>query len=147
MPTPAQKTTLLKPGQVQRNCYLVDAADQVLGRLAARIARVLMGKHKPEYTPHVDGGDTVIVVNCEKIRLTGRKADQKTYDHYSGYPGGHKIVAYRDLLAKHPERVIKLAVRRMLPKNRLAGRMLKRLRVYAGEQHPHAAQKPAPLPA
>ena len=145
MPTPAQKTTLLKAGEVTRKWFLVDATDRVLGRLASRIATILMGKHKPEYTPHVDSGDFVIVVNAEKVRLTGRKLDQKTHDYYTGYPGGHKYVPYREMMAKHPERVLKLAVRRMLPKNRLAKHMLKKLRIYVGAEHPHAAQKPEVL--
>lgn len=146
MPTPAQKTTLMKTGEVQRKWFLVDATDQVLGRLAVRVARVLMGKHKPEYTPHVDCGDCVVIVNCEKIKLTGKKLDNKTWDYYTGYPGGHKVVPYREMLDKHPDRVLKLAIRRMMPKNRLAKDMLAKLKLYAGDEHPHAAQQPQPLP-
>ncbi len=120
----------------------MDASDQVLGRLATKIATVLMGKHKPTYTPHVDVGDFVVVTNAEKVKLTGRKLDEITYDRYSYYPGGWKSVTARQMLAKHPERVLSEAVRRMLPKSALGRRMLKKLKVYAGEQHPHAAQQP-----
>ncbi len=135
-----------KPGQVEQRWYVVDATDQVLGRLATRIATVLMGKHKPTYTPHVDTGDFVIVLNAGKIRLTGRKLDTMTHERYSGYPGGRNVVPIRRVLERHPERVIEEAVRRMLPKNRLARRMLKKLKVYAGDTHPHQAQQPEPLP-
>ena len=142
MPTPAQKTTLRKTGQVERNWFIVDATDQVLGRLAVRIARILMGKHRPDYTPHVDCGDCVVVVNCEKVRLTGNKRKQKTWDYYTGYPGGHKVGSLREMLRKHPDRVVSEAVRRMLPKSRLGRAMLKKLKVYADPDHPHQAQQP-----
>ena len=137
-----------KPAEVeeQRCWFVVDAKDQVLGRLAVRIATVLMGKHKPTYTPHVDGGDFVIVVNAGDVKLTGRKKDAMVYQRYSGYPGGQKTIPVRRVLARHPERVLYEAVRRMLPKNRLARRMLRKLRVYAGATHPHQAQQPEPLP-
>ena len=120
----------------------MDASGLILGRLATKIATVLMGKHKPTYTPHVDVGDFVVVTNAEKVRLTGRKLDEITYDRYSYYPGGWKSVTARQMLDKHPERVLSEAVRRMLPKNALGRKMLKKLKVYAGEQHPHAAQQP-----
>ncbi len=139
-------TTIARPADVQRNWYVVDAADQVLGRLASRIASVLRGKHKPTFTPHVDCGDFVVVVNADKIKLTGRKLDQKQYHAYSGYPGGLHSKTARQVLDTHPERVLQSAVKRMLPKNRLAKDMFTKLKVYAGESHPHAAQKPQPFP-
>ncbi len=136
------KTYFAKPGEVEKKWYVVDVSGKVLGRAATRIARILMGKTKPQYTPHVDVGDYVIVVNAEKVELTGKKWDQKVYYRHSGYPGGLKAIKARDLLNKHPERLIKLAVKRMLPKNKLGRKMLKKLKVYAGPEHPHAAQKP-----
>jgi len=136
---------MARPGQIDQKWYVVDASGQVLGRLATRLATVLMGKHKPTYTPHVDGGDYVIVLNAEKIRITGRKLEQRMYGRYSYYPGGYKQVSLGRLLDKHPERVIELAVRRMLPKNKLGRRMLKRLKVYRGSEHRHQAQRPEPL--
>ena len=139
-------TTIARPATVQRSWFVVDAADQVLGRLATRIASVLRGKHKPTYTPHVDCGDFVVVVNADKIKLTGRKLDQKQYHAYSGYPGGLRSRTARELLDTHPERVLEAAVKRMLPKNRLAKDMFTKLKVYAGDEHPHAAQKPQPFP-
>jgi large subunit ribosomal protein L13 len=122
----------------------VDATDCVVGRLATNIATVLMGKHKPIYTPHVDTGDCVVVTNAEKVRLTGRKLDERTYDRYSYHPGGWKSVTAREMLAKQPERVLSEAVRRMLPKSALGRKMLKKLKVYAGDAHPHQAQQPVP---
>ncbi len=139
------KTFLVKPGEVERQWWVIDAEGQVLGRLATRIAKLLMGKHKPLYTPHVDTGDFVVVINAEKVVLTGKKWEQKKYYRHSGYPGGLKIRTARQLRETFPERLIQLAVRRMLPKNKLGRRMLKRLKVYAGPTHPHAAQKPVPL--
>ena len=144
-PLPQQKSYMAKPGEVERKWYLVDASGKTLGRLASRIATILMGKHKPIYTPHVDTGDYVVVVNAEKIVLTGKKLDQKKYYRHSGYPGGLKVVTARQLLEKHPERLIYLAVKRMLPKNALGRRMLRKLKVYAGPEHPHQAQKPEPI--
>lgn len=144
-PLPQQKSFMAKPGEVERKWYLVDASGKTLGRLASRIATILMGKHKPIYTPHVDTGDYVVVVNAEKIVLTGKKLDQKKYYRHSGYPGGLKVVTARQLLEKHPERLIYLAVKRMLPKNALGRRMLRKLKVYAGPEHPHQAQKPEPI--
>ncbi|ADA67442.1 MAG: 50S ribosomal protein L13 [Thermotoga sp. 47_83] len=142
---PVQKTTTIKPEEVERKWYVVDASGKVLGRLATRIAKILMGKHKPNYTPHVDTGDYVIVVNADKVVLTGKKLDQKVYYWHSGYPGGLKSLTARQMLEKHPEKLIWLAVKRMLPKNRQSRKMLKRLKVYASPEHPHQAQKPEPI--
>jgi large subunit ribosomal protein L13 len=113
-----------------------------LGRLAAKIAPILMGKHRPTYTPHVDTGDHVVVVNAEKVKVTGKKAQDKQYDYYTHYPGGHKFVSFADMMARKPEKVIELAVKRMLPKNKLGKKMLKKLKVYRGSEHGHQAQKP-----
>jgi len=124
---------------------VVDATGQTLGRLASRVATVLRGKHKPVYSPSIDTGDHVIVINADKIHVTGRKLDQKIYYRYSGYPGGLKETTLRNMLDKRPTRVIRLAVRGMLPKNRLGRQMLKKLKIYAGSDHPHAAQQPKPL--
>lgn len=136
-------TRAIRPAEVQRHWWLVDAEDRVLGRLAARIASVLRGKHKPGFTPHVDAGDFVVVVNAEKVRLTGRKLEQKTYYRHSGWPGGLKqITAGRILSGPHPDRVLRNAVRGMLPKNSLGRKMLGKLKVYAGPEHPHQAQQP-----
>lgn len=140
-------TTIARPADVQRSWFVVDAADQVLGRLATRIATVLRGKHKPTFTSHVDCGDFVVVVNAEKIKLTGRKLDQKEYYRYSGYPGGLSRRTARQVLDTHPERVLQAAVKRMLPKNRLSKDVFKKLKVYAGSEHPHSAQQPQPFPA
>jgi large subunit ribosomal protein L13 len=139
------KTYVTRNKDVQREWYVVDAAGQTLGRLAARVARILHGKHKPTYSPSVDTGDFVVVVNAEKIHVTGRKLDQKIYYRYSGYPGGLKEITLRNLLQRHPTRVIEHAVRGMLPKNRLGRQMFKKLKVYAGPDHPHAAQQPKQL--
>jgi large subunit ribosomal protein L13 len=139
------KTFSAKPDQIEREWYVVDAADQTLGRLATRVARILRGKHKPIYTPHLDCGDYVIVVNAEKVNVTGRKLDQKMYYRHSGYPGGFKSISLGDQLQKHPERVIQAAVRGMLPKTKLGRQMSKKLKVYAGPEHPHSAQQPKPL--
>lgn len=128
-----------------RQWYVVDATDKVLGRVATRIANVLMGKNNPYYTPHVDSGDFVIVVNAGKIKLTGDKPNQKFYEDYSGYHGGRKIRPFKAVLEKHPEKIITLAVSRMLPKSKLGRAMLKKLKVYRGGEHPHEAQQPIPL--
>lgn len=127
---------------VRHDWYHVDATDKVLGRLAVDIARVLMGKHKPTYTPHVDTGDFVVVTNCQNIKLTGNKWQQMTYDRYTYYPGGFKSETAEQLAQRHPDRIIQHAVRRMLPKNALGRRMLKKLKIYSGGEHPHAAQQP-----
>jgi large subunit ribosomal protein L13 len=123
----------------------VDATDKVLGRLATRVAPILMGKHRPVYTPHVDTGEFVVVINAEKVRLTGNKWKQKTHEHYTKYPSGRRIVPIAEVLAKHPQRIIEEAVRRMLPKNKLGMQMLTKLKVYAGPHHPHQAQQAKPL--
>ena len=139
------KTFMQRKEDVQREWYLVDATGKTLGRLASEIAKILMGKHKPTYTPHVDGGDFVVVVNAEKIHATGKKLNQKIYYRHTGYPGGLKEITLREMLQKKPEEVIRLAVRGMLPKNKLRDRRMKRLKVYAGPEHPHKAQNPKPL--
>lgn len=138
-------TYLAKPGEVQREWHTIDATGQVLGRLAARIAMILQGKTKPTYTPHVDTGDFVVVLNAEKIRVTGRKAEHLEYDTYSRYPGGRKLYSFETMLQKHPERLLQLAVKRMLPKNRLGRDFLRKLKIYRSDQHPHAAQRPKEL--
>jgi len=142
---PVQKTRMFKKEEIAKKWYVVDANGKTLGRLASRVAIILMGKHKPEYTPHVDTGDYVIVVNADKVVLTGKKLDRKFYYRHSGYPGGLKMISARQMLRKHPERLIYLAVKRMLPKTALGRRMLKKLKVYASPDHPHSAQKPEPL--
>ncbi|MFC7329396.1 50S ribosomal protein L13 [Marinactinospora rubrisoli] len=134
-----------KPSDVQRQWHVIDASDVVLGRLASHVATLLRGKHKPYYAPHIDTGDFVIVVNAEKVALTGNKLEQKRAYRHSGYPGGLRSVAYSELLAKHPERAIEKAVKGMLPKNSLGRQMAKKLKVYAGAEHPHQAQKPVPF--
>jgi large subunit ribosomal protein L13 len=139
------KTFMQRKEDVQRDWYVVDATGKTLGRLASEIAKILMGKHKPTYTPHVDGGDFVVVVNAEKVFVTGKKLDKKVYYWHTGYPGGLKQATLRELLQKKPEEVIRLAVRGMLPKNKLRDRRMKRLKVYAGPEHPHKAQNPKPL--
>jgi len=141
----AMKTYTAKPGEIERSWYVVDAESKTLGRLATQIADVLRGKGKPAYTAHVDTGDFVIVVNAEKIHVTGQKLDQKIYYRHSGYPGGLRSRTLREQLERRPEEVIRKAVRGMLPKNRLAAAQLKKLKVYAGPDHPHAAQNPEPL--
>jgi len=136
------KTYHAKPGEVEREWLVVDATDMVLGRLATQVAQILKGKTKPQYTPHVDTGDFVIVINAEKIRLTGNKAQTKIYYSHSGYIGGLKEVSFERMLEKHPERIIEKAVKGMLPKNTLGRAMNRKLKVYAGPNHPHGAQKP-----
>ena len=139
------KTFSAKAVDIERKWYVVDATDQTLGRMCSRIASVLRGKHKPIYTPHVDCGDYVVVINAERIHVTGKRLDQKKYYRHSGYPGGLKERTLREMLARQPERVIELAVKRMLPKSNLGRHMLKKLKVYAGSEHPHQAQNPEPL--
>jgi large subunit ribosomal protein L13 len=136
------KTYHAKPGEVEREWLLIDATDMVLGRLASEVAQILKGKRKPTYTPHVDTGDFVVIVNAEKVRLTGNKANTKNYYSHSGFPGGLKEVSFQRMLAKHPERIIEKAVKGMLPKNTLGRAMNRKLKVYAGPEHPHEAQKP-----
>jgi len=139
------RTFTAQTAKVERKWYVVDAEGQTLGRLASKIAPILKGKHKPIYTPHLDTGDFVIVINAEKVRVTGRKMDQKFYHRHSGYPGGLTSISLRDQLGQHPERVLQAAVRGMLPKNKLGRQMIKKLKVYAGSAHPHEAQQPKAL--
>ena len=134
-----------KPAEVERRWYVVDAANRPLGRLATEIASRLRGKHKPEYTPHVDTGDYIVVINAEKVAVTGAKRTQKMYWHHTGYPGGIKGVSFEKLIASHPERAIETAVKGMLPKGPLGRDMYRKLKVYAGSEHKHAAQQPEPL--
>jgi len=136
------KTYMAKKGQAERKWVLVDAAGAILGRMAAKIAPILIGKNSPKYTPHVDAGDYVIVVNAEKIKVTGKKAQQTVYDYYTLYPGHHKFVSFADMMERKPEKIVELAVRRMLPKNKLGRRMFRRLKVYRGPEHQQQAQKP-----
>ena len=145
MSTNPQKTTLLKKDQLPKAWYIVDASDQILGRLAVKIATILMGKHRPEYTPNVDTGDFVIVTNAEKIRVTGNKSRTRQYQSYTYHMGGRKVTTYAEMMQKKPEMIITEAVRRMLPKNKLGGHMLSKLKVYRGSDHPHAAQQPQEL--
>ena len=140
-----KKTYYPKADEISRDWVLVDAKGQNLGRLASKIATIMLGKHKPKFTPGVDMGDFVVVINAEQIEVTGKKLDQKMYYRHSGYPGGLKEINLRDLLATHPDRVIKYAVKGMLPHNRLGRRLRKKLRVYVGPEHPHQGQKPKPI--
>jgi large subunit ribosomal protein L13 len=139
------KTYSVKAGEIERRWYVVDAEGKILGRMASDIARVLRGKHKPTYTPHLDTGDFVVVVNADKVVLSGRKAEQKEYFRHTGYMGGEKFIPFRRMLETHPERVVELAVKGMLPKNALGRQMFEKLRVYAGSEHPHQAQQPEPF--
>ena len=145
MDTYNYKTKSLRKEDVEHKWYIVDAEGEVLGRMCTKIAMVLRGKHKPDYTPHVDGGDNVIVINAEKVRLTGNKMDDKTYQTYSGYPGGQKEKTARELRDKNGILLVENAVKGMLPKTRLGRQMIKKLFVYTGSDHPHAAQKPEPF--
>lgn len=139
------KTISAKEAEIQRDWYVIDAQGQTLGRLATQTAAVLRGKHKPLYTPHVDCGDYVIIINAEKVHVTGQKMSQKKYYRHSGYPGGLKEISLHDQLQKFPERVLESAVRGMLPKNRLGRQMFKKLKIYPGPNHPHQAQQPKPM--
>lgn len=136
---------MAKPQDVERKWYVVDAEGKTLGRLASKVAAILRGKHKPTFTPHVDCGDYVIIVNAEKIQVTGKKRTDKVYYRHSGYPGGLKATTFEQMIARRPERVLELAIKGMLPHNRLGRQMYRKLKVYAGPEHPHAAQKPEPL--
>jgi large subunit ribosomal protein L13 len=138
-------TYMPKPGEVTAKWHVVDATDQVLGRLAARVSLILQGKHKPTYTPHVDTGDYVVVINADKVKVTGRKADVLEYQTYSRYPSGQKTYSYKRMLELHPEKLVELAVRRMLPKSKMGRNILGKLKVYKGGQHPHSAQQPKEL--
>ncbi|MDO5644356.1 MAG: 50S ribosomal protein L13 [Dermabacter sp.] len=139
------RTFTPKPDDVERSWYVIDASDVVLGRLASQTAQLLRGKHKPVFAPHVDAGDFVIIINAEKVALTGKKLEQKLAYRHSGYPGGLRAVKYSELLETKPERAIEKAVRGMLPKNKLAAQQLKKLKVYRGSEHPHQAQQPVPF--
>ncbi len=139
------KTFSAKPQEVRREWFVVDATDKVLGRLASEVAHRLRGKHKPEFTPHVDTGDHIVVINAEKVHVTGNKAEAKIYWHHSGYPGGIKSASFKELVSDHPERIIQTAVKDMLPKNALGRQMIKKLHIYSGSEHKHQAQQPQPL--
>jgi large subunit ribosomal protein L13 len=138
-------TFMAKPATITRRWFLIDATDQVVGRLAVQIANILRGKHRPEYTPHIDTGDFVIVINAEKIRFSGKKMETKTYHWYTHYPAGLKEATARDWIVKHPERILEAAVRRMVPRNRLGRQQMTKLKVYKGGKHPHIAQDPQEL--
>lgn len=138
-------TYMPKPGEVKGDWYIVDATDQVLGRLASKIAMIVQGKNKATYTPHVDTGDFVIVLNAEKIRVTGKKADVLEYDTYSRYPGGRHLYSYKRMSERHPVKLVELAIRRMLPKSKLGHDILGKVKIYKGGEHPHAAQRPKEL--
>ena len=140
------KTVVPKIDQLERKWFLVDAEDEILGRLASQVAILLRGKHKPDFTPHLDLGDHVIVINADKIKVTGRKMSQKVYKRYTGYPSGLRVQTLEKVMQSRPERVFLHAVKGMLPKNRLGRKMIKKLRIYAGAKHPHHAQKPEALP-
>lgn len=139
------QTAFLKPEQVDRTWWVIDAKDQVLGRLAARVATILQGKHRPSFTPNFDTGDFIVIINAEKVAVTGSKSRNKQYDWYTYHPGGRKVASYEDMIKKHPTRPIELAVRRMMPKSRLGRAMFSKMKVYAGPTHPHQAQLPQPL--
>ena len=142
---PGMKTFSAKPAEVKRDWYVIDASGKTLGRMATEIARRLRGKHKPEYTPHIDTGDYIVVVNANKVAVTGNKASDKMYYHYTGYMGGMKSINFEKLIAEKPEHIIQTAVKGMLPKNPLGRAMFSKLKVYAGPEHQHAAQQPKPL--
>jgi large subunit ribosomal protein L13 len=138
-------TILATPQTVTRRWHLIDAKDQVVGRLAVVIANILRGKHRPEYTPHIDSGEFVVVVNADQVRFTGRKLETKTYHWYTRYPGGYKTATARDWIKTHPDRILRMAVQRMVPRNRLGRQMMTKLKIYAGDSHPHQAQQPVEL--
>lgn len=140
-----QKTFTPTPADITREWFVVDATDQTLGRLASDVAHILRGKHKPTYAPHMDGGDHIVIVNAEKVAVTGNKALQKVYYRHSGYPGGLRELSFEEMRKRYPDRIIEGAVRGMLPKNKLGRKMLSKLKVYAGPEHPHGPQKPQPL--
>ena len=140
-----QKTFTPTPADIKREWFVVDATDQTLGRLASDVANILRGKHKPTYAPHFDGGDFIVIINAEKVAVTGNKAEQKVYHRHSGYPGGLTELSFQQMRERYPERIIENAVRGMIPKNRLGRQVFTKLKVYAGSEHPHAAQKPQPL--
>ena len=135
-------TYMAKPGELKADWHVIDATDQVLGRLAAKVSTLLQGKHKPTYTAHTDTGDFVILLNAEKIRVTGKKAEVLEYDTYSRYPGGRRLYSYRTMNERHPEKLVELAIRRMLPKSKMGRNILGKLKIYKGSEHPHQAQQP-----
>ncbi|MDB5318442.1 MAG: ribosomal protein [Phycisphaerales bacterium] len=135
-------TYMAKPGELKADWHVIDASDQVLGRLAAKVSTLLQGKHKPTYTAHTDTGDFVILLNAEKIRVTGKKAEVLEYDTYSRYPGGRRLYSYRTMSERHPEKLVELAIRRMLPKSKMGRNILGKLKIYKGSEHPHQAQQP-----
>lgn len=137
-----RKTFMAKPGEVALQCYLIDAKDKILGRVATRAAHIIRGKHKPQFTPNADTGDMVVIINAEKIRVTGKKMSDKIYQKYSGFHSGQKDVTLQDMLIKRPTQVMRLAVNRMLPRKALGFKLRTKLRIYTGDKHPHAAQKP-----
>lgn len=139
------KTFLPKINEIKRKCYLIDATDQILGRIAVRVATILRGKHKPIFTPHIDTGDMVVIINAGKIRVTGKKLKDKIYQRYSGYPSGQRCVPLEVMLKKAPTQPLRLAINRMIPKGKLGNAVRSRLRIYAGDKHPHQAQNPVPL--
>lgn len=139
------KSYIAKKEEVDRKWLLIDADGKVLGRMAAEIATILMGKNKPVYTPHVDTGDFVIVVNADKVKITGKKAEQKSYEYYTGYPSGHRSVSYEEMKDKKPEKIVELAVKRMLPKSKMGANMLKKLKIFKGAEHGHTAQQPVKI--
>lgn len=141
------KTYIPKINEIERKCYLIDAKDKILGHVAAKAATILRGKHKPIFTPHLETGDFVVIVNAEKIKVTGKKMQQKKYQRYSGYHSGQKSVTLEDMLVKAPTQVLRLAINRMIPGGRLGNRIRERVRIYAGDKHPHQAQHPIPLEA
>jgi large subunit ribosomal protein L13 len=143
--TPDKTTVSAKESEVEKQWWVVDAAGQTLGRLASQVASILRGKHKPLFTPHIDCGDFVVIINADKIELATKRAEQKEYIRHTGYPGGQRATSFRQMNEQHPERVIEIAVKKMLPKNRLGRRIITKLKVYAGDQHPHQAQKPQQL--
>jgi large subunit ribosomal protein L13 len=138
-------TYMAKPGELKAEWHVIDASDQVLGRLASRVAILLQGKHKPTYTAHTDTGDYVLLLNAETVRVTGKKAEVLQYDTYSSYPGGRRLYSYRTMFEKHPEKLVELAVRRMLPKSKMGRNILGKLKIYKGTEHPHQAQQPKEL--
>ena len=140
-----QKTYLPKVNEIERKCYLLDAKDKILGHVAVKAAIILRGKHKPIFTPHLETGDHIVIINAEKIRVTGKKLQQKEYQRYSGYHSGQKRVPLEVMLKKAPTQVLRLAINRMIPKGRLGNQLRARVRIYAGDKHPHIAQKPIPL--
>lgn len=139
------KSFMAKNGQVEQKWWVIDAESAILGRLAAKVAPILMGKNKPEYTPHTDTGDFVVIVNADKIQVTGNKAETKEYDHYTKYPGGYRTVSFREMMERKPEKVVEMAVRRMLPKTKMGTKMLTKLKIYRGSEHENQAQQPETL--